>query len=204
MKKKELEMLLQDVPSYQKPLPNLEQYVTPADIAADVVFIAHQFGDIKNKVVIDLGCGTGIFAVAAAITGAEKVIGIDIEKKCVKNASKYAQRKDLSIQFLVKDIGDVDIKADTILMNPPFGAQKSNYQADRTFIEKACDSGKVIYSLHLTETLSFLRKLVISLGGKITYVKKYAFPIKRSFDFHTKRRKDFEVSLLRIVASPEK
>ena len=53
MKKKELEILLQKVPSFDKPSPGLEQYLTPADIAADIVFIAHQFGDVKNKTVLE-------------------------------------------------------------------------------------------------------------------------------------------------------
>jgi len=61
MKKKELEILLQKVPSFEKPVPHFEQYLTPASIAADIIFTAHQFGDIENKTVIDLGCGTGIF-----------------------------------------------------------------------------------------------------------------------------------------------
>ena len=59
MKKKELEILLQKVPSFEKPVPHFEQYLTPAGIAADIIFTAHQFGDIENKTVIDLGCGTG-------------------------------------------------------------------------------------------------------------------------------------------------
>ena len=61
MKKKELEILLQGVPSFDKPIPHLEQYLTSASIAADIIFTAHQFGDIKDKTVLDLGCGTSIF-----------------------------------------------------------------------------------------------------------------------------------------------
>jgi putative methylase len=57
MKKKELEILLQKVPSPINPQPTLEQYTTPASIAADIIFIAHQFGDIYEKTVLDLGCG---------------------------------------------------------------------------------------------------------------------------------------------------
>ena len=67
MKKKKFEMILQQVPHPIKPLPHLEQYMTPASIVADVLFLAYHWGDIKDKTIIDLGCGTGIFAVGAAL-----------------------------------------------------------------------------------------------------------------------------------------
>ena len=43
MKKKELEMILQKIPTFEKPSPELEQYLTPAGIAADIIFTAHPF-----------------------------------------------------------------------------------------------------------------------------------------------------------------
>ena len=33
--------------------------------------------DLKNKTVIDYGCGSGILAIAAALLGAKKVVGVD-------------------------------------------------------------------------------------------------------------------------------
>ena len=133
MKKKELEILLQQVPSFERPVPYLEQYLTPANIAAEIISLVYQFGDIKNKTVVDLGCGTGIFSMGAALTGAEKVIGIDIDKYSIGVAKKHAEQKNLEITYLVKDIVDVDIKCDTVIMNPPFGAQKSNQKADMNY-----------------------------------------------------------------------
>ena len=95
MKKKELEIILQKVPEFEKPSPALEQYITPAGIAADIIYIAHQYGDIENKVVFDLGCGTGIFAIGATLTGAKTVIGFDIDKKSIEKAKKYAEKNRL-------------------------------------------------------------------------------------------------------------
>ena len=129
MKKRTLEILLQQVPPPEKPSPRLEQYLTPATIAADIVFTACLWGDIEQKTVMDLGCGTGIFAVGAALTGAKKVIGIDIDKKVIITAKEYAKKKNLTIHFMVKDISKVIKKCDTVLMNPPFGAQKGNLKA---------------------------------------------------------------------------
>ena len=199
MKKKELEILLQKVPSFDKPSPGLEQYLTPADIAADIVFIAHQFGDIGNKIVLDLGCGTGIFSVGAALTGAKKVVGIDVDKNCIELAREYAKKNNLEITFLVQDVKDVKIKCDTVIMNPPFGAQKSNKKADRKFIEKGFEVANVLYSIHLAKTVPFIEKMVSSLGGKIDCSKDYVFPIKWTYDFHEKKVMNYDVTMLRIT-----
>jgi len=199
MKIKELEILLQKVPNFDNPSPNLEQYLTPANIAADIIFIAFQFGDIEDRVVFDLGCGTGIFAIGALITGAKKVFGFDIDKKIIEKAREYAKSNSLKIKFLEKDISDIVEKCDTILMNPPFGAQKSNLNADRKFIEKGFEISNVIYSIHLTKTIPFIEKMVKSLKGEINYSKNYNFQMKHTFDFHERRISEYKVSLLRIL-----
>jgi len=199
MKKKELEIFLQKIPDFEKPKPGLEQYVTPAGIVADIIFIAFQMGDIENKKVLDLGCGTGIFSVGACVLGAKKITGIDLDEDAIKIAKKYANENKLKIDFIVKDVKDVDILCDTVIMNPPFGAQKSNINADRRFIEKAFNKAKVIYSLHLTKTLPFIEKMVSSLKGNIDLTKEYGFPIKHSQSFHAKKVVFFDVTLLRIL-----
>ncbi len=199
MKKKELEIFLQSIPDFVKPKPDLEQYITSAGIVADIIFIAFQMGDIENKNVLDLGCGTGIFSVGAYIAGAKKVIGLDLDEEAIKTAKKFADENKLNIDFIVKDIKDADIIYDTVFMNPPFGAQKSNLNADRKFIEKAFESGKVIYSLHLTKTIPFIEKIISALKGTIDFKKDYKFPIKHSQSFHAKKIVFFEVSLIRIL-----
>lgn len=199
MRRKELEMILQKVPIFRDPSPNLEQYLTPANIAADIIFTAYQFGDIEGKIVVDLGCGTGIFAVGLYITGAKKIVGIDVDKKSIEIAKKHAEDNNLDVDFYVKDVKDVKEKCDTVIMNPPFGAQKSNKKADRKFIERGFEISSVLYSLHLSKTISFIDKLVSSLGGKIEYSKDYVFPIKSAFEFHNKRVVNFDVTLLRII-----
>ncbi len=199
MKKRTLEILLQHIPPPTKPIPNLEQYLTPANIASDIIFTAHQWGDIDNKKVIDLGCGTGIFAIGAALTGAKKVIGYDIDKNVITTAKEYAKKNNLTIQFVTKDIAKVTTKADTVVMNPPFGAQKSNLKADQRFLKKGFEIASVMYSLHLKKTLPYLERMILSLGGEITYEKDYVFPIKWTFDFHDKEIVPYDVTLLRVV-----
>jgi putative methylase len=203
MKQKQLEMLLQKVPQLQTPRPQLEQYMTPAPIAADILFTAYLAGDIENKTIIDLGCGTGIFAVGASLMGAKVVIGVDIDEHAISAAKKYAEDNTLPIHYHTQDITTVDLPCDTVLMNPPFGAQKSNQNADRKFLEKAFQISDVIYSLHLKKTVSFLEKMITAMNGAITDKKDYLFPIKAMFDFHQKQVSTYQVSLLRTLTRPQ-
>ena len=198
MKQKELEILLQKVPTYKRPNPFIEQYMTPANIAADIIYIACQFNDIQDKKVIDLGCGTGIFSFGAKLTNAKEVTGIDVDGEPIKIAKAYAKENNQNIKFFIKDVKDIDIKCDTVLMNPPFGAQKGNRWADRKFIEKGFEISKIIYSLHLSKTIPFVEKLVSALNGEINFKKEYIFPIKQTYFFHKKKMEKLDVTLLRI------
>lgn len=199
MKQRQLEILLQKVPKPTIPKPQLEQYMTTAPIAADILFTAFQWGDIENKTVVDLGCGTGIFSVGAIYMGAKKVLGFDIDKNLIAVAKKYATANTLPITYSVKEVAAVKTTCDTVLMNPPFGAQKGNNKADRKFLEKAFEISRVIYSLHLKNTIFFLEKMINALEGKISYQKDYSFPIKWMFTFHTKEVIAYDVTLLRIT-----
>ncbi|MEA2054205.1 MAG: METTL5 family protein [Candidatus Thermoplasmatota archaeon] len=200
MKKKELEMILQKVSGIENPSPSLEQYQTPAGITADILFNA--YGDINGKEVIDLGCGTGIFCIGAALLGAKKVVGIDIDKSAVETAEKQANElvgEENDITFIVKDVENVSVKADVVIMNPPFGSQRSNRNADRIFLKKGLEIAPIVYSTHLKKTIPFIKTLISSLDGEITFSRDYSFPIKRMFAFHRKRMATYDVTLLRIA-----
>lgn len=202
MKKKQLEIFLQQTPKFINPKENLEQYQTPAVIAADLLFFAYQHHDIQNKIVVDLGCGTGILSFGAAVLNARKVIGIDIDEKSISIAKEFAKDKRLSITFLQKDISSVDALADTVIMNPPFGAQKTNLHADQIFLKKGLTTASVIYSLHLSKTVPFLTRFLQKNKASIDTVLEGSFPLKAQFKFHKKLVENVSVSILRIIRTP--
>lgn len=52
--------------------------------------------DIKNKCVVDFGCGSGIILVAASSLGAKRIIGIDRYQRCLdRSAHTLTQYKDI-------------------------------------------------------------------------------------------------------------
>lgn len=196
-KKKHLEMAIQKVPKHPNPKVDLEQYSTPATIAADLLWNAYSLGDIADRKVMDLGCGTGIFAIASKLLGAASAIGVDIDKDSTDLASSYCG----DVDFICSDICDLenDFDVDTIFQNPPFGSQKNAKKgADLKFISKAVElSPKVLYSFHMASTEEFLISYFEKNDLEITHIFRYNFPIPKIYEFHTRESANVEVIVIR-------
>lgn len=196
-KKKHLEMAIQKVPKHPNPKVDLEQYSTPATIAADLLWNAYSLGDIADKKVMDLGCGTGIFAIASKLLGAASAIGVDIDKDSIDLASSYCG----DVNFICSDICylENDFDVDTIFQNPPFGSQKNAKKgADLKFISKAIElSPKVLYSFHMASTEEFLISYFEKNDLEITHIFRYNFPIPKIYEFHTRESANVEVIVIR-------
>lgn len=196
-KKKHLEMAIQKVPKHPNPKVDLEQYSTPATIAADLLWNAYSLGDIADKKVMDLGCGTGIFAIASKLLDAASAIGVDIDKDSTDLASSYCG----DVDFICSDICDLenDFDVDTIFQNPPFGSQKNAKKgADLKFISKAIElSPKVLYSFHMASTEEFLISYFEKNDLEITHIFRYNFPIPKIYEFHTRESANVEVIVIR-------
>ncbi len=200
-RKKHLEIALQRVPRHPSPKLDLEQYATPAGIAADVLWNAYSLGDISGKKVVDLGCGTGIFAIGAALLGAREAVGVDIDPDATVVAEVQAREMEVgeAARFISTDVQFFSESADTVIQNPPFGAQKAHRkEADRIFLAKSMETAPVVYSFHLAETEQFVENFVGSLGASVTHKFYYKFQIPHTYAFHTKEKMEFDVVVLRI------
>jgi putative methylase len=197
MRKKELEIKLQKLKSFEEPKAKLEQYRTPADVASSLLWNAHFNGDIADKVVCDLGCGTGTLAIGAKLLGAGEVIGIDSDPDAVGVAKENANDMNLDILFKVEDVENADIEADTVLQNPPFGSQKKGN--DRPFIVKSLEIAPVVYSFHMTETEDFVEKFVEKSGGRVTEKARLDLSLPRTMPWHEKKSESIRVTLYRFV-----
>lgn len=201
VKKKKLEIILSQIAWPMELKPSLEQYMTPATIAADILFIAYSRGDISDKRVIDLGSGSGIFTIGCAITGANEVIGLDIDRKmCVtarKNASEIIpDNNEVRCEFIQCDVATIPLKCefDTCIMNPPFGSQRRH--SDRPFIASAVSIARNIYSLHNAVTTEFVLEYYTRLGAYAEVLENYIFPIPYMFPFHKKEYMMIETVLI--------
>ncbi len=205
MKKKELELILSRLEEIKEPKVSLEQYTIPSSLAAEILNFAFLNGDIKDKVVFDLGCGTGRLALGAALLGAKLVLGIDLDKKVIKQAKKnlLLLKKEFNLEnvfFLVADVENFWGKCDTVIQNPPFGCKKRH--ADRIFLKKALECGKVIYSLHRNgykKTQEFILNFVKTLGGKVEKILRMKFFLPAIFNFHQKPKVRYDVNLYKII-----
>jgi putative methylase len=200
MKLKRLEMTLQRVDGFSSPRPALEQYQTPAPLAARLLFHALMKGDIEGKVVCDLGSGTGVLAIGAALLGAASVKGIDVDKKAVDIAYANAELLDADVKFIVADVKDQTLPevlslCDTVIMNPPFGAQKVH--ADRPFIDLAISVAPVIYSIFNAGSTQFIKTYTTD-RAEIDERVGGVFAMKRTFSFHTQDIQEIGVEILRL------
>lgn len=201
-RKKHLEMMLQNIPSHPKPKVGLEQYTTPSVIASDLVWNAYSLGDIEGKNILDLGCGTGIFAIACALMGADSSCGVDIDNDSIDLAKEVSNKlKTNNVKFTVSDINEFNESSNvnTIFQNPPFGSQKNAEKgSDLIFVQKALElNPDVLYSFHMASTEEFLVNFYHKNGFDITHIFRYKFPIPKIYEFHTHEKQFVEVIVLR-------
>ena len=196
MKKKDLEIRLERVRPFKEPSAALEQYPTPATIASDILFSAYANGDVAERIVNDLGCGTGIFAIGAKLLDAEKVRGYDVSSSALAIARENADTLGTEIEFIETDISKVNDRADTTFMNPPFGCQ--NEHADRPFLQKAMELSDSIYSIHMANTIGFLEDFAASYGREIIARATYNYNIPHTFSFHSKTRQKVDIVVVNI------
>ncbi|HJJ27167.1 MAG TPA: methyltransferase, partial [Methanocorpusculum sp.] len=85
---------------------------------------------------------------------------------------------------------------DTVIMNPPFGAQKEH--ADRPFIETALRAAPVVWGLFNKGTIPFL-KAYTKESAEITDMVSAKLNIPKQFFFHTKDSLEIPVEIVRMV-----
>ena len=210
--RKALAMALSRIQDHDEPKSGLEQVRTPGDIAADMILEGAAEGDIVGRVVVDLGCGTGVLAIGAALAGAKRVVGIDVDKAAVEAATREAKRAgvDDRVTWHVADVATLEPEAvrawadgrvDTVLMNPPFGADLGSRArgGDRVFLALAFRLAARVMSLHLAETERFLVAFARDAGYEAGTFGTVAFPVPARFAHHRQEVKTVRVGVYRFV-----
>ncbi|KAK3233025.1 hypothetical protein CYMTET_56642 [Cymbomonas tetramitiformis] len=205
MKLKQLQSFLEDLDVFDSPNIELEQYPTTPHLAAQALFTACSYGDIEDQSVVDLGCGCGVLSVASTLMGAGHVIGVDIDESALAIAQGNVEEfEDMHIDLVQCDIVNnmqqlSRLKADTVVMNPPFGTRCKG--ADIAFLKAGfAIASKAVYSLHKSSTRAHvLRVAETELGAtKAEVVAEMRYDISASYKFHKEKSKDIAVDFLRF------
>jgi putative methylase len=128
------------------------------------------------------------------LLGACRVAGIDIDPGAIETAKRNAERFGLAVEFSVADIvaaAKVARPFDTVVMNPPFGAQKKH--ADRPFIDAALATGDVVYAIFNAGSLPFVETYV---QGRAVIEETVACSIELPHTFAHHRRERVEIEAL--------
>ena len=183
--------LLEPIPS---PSRASEQVGTPPELACELLYRALARGDLAGRRVADLGCGSGILAIGAARLGAQEVVAIDADPEAVAAARGNSERASVSVRFLVGPVTTCTGAVDTVVMNPPFGAQRRH--ADRPFWETAyAIARRRIYAFALAASRTFIADSAVARGARVEAIEPVLWRYPRTFPHHRKRSVDLPVDL---------
>ena len=221
---------------FEEPRAGLEQYHTPAELAAHIVHVADLQGDIEERTVLDLGSGTGMLSLAAALRGPTRVVGVELDPAALRTARENERRVGTytDVEWVRGDATNPPLRrreADrreasdgasgserserhasraaersaaasredtTVLMNPPFGAQRGNEHADREFLVTAARLADVSYSVHNAGSREFVEAFAADEGGEVTHAFRAELELPHQFEFHTDAERTLDAEVFRI------
>jgi putative methylase len=191
------------VAGFKNPQAALEQYPTPPELAAHVVHIADLNDDIGGRTVVDLGAGTGMFTLGAALRGPSRAIGVEIDRDALLIARENRRRVGTrtEIHWVHADATGAPIRPSgptTVVMNPPFGAQNGNEHADRAFLSTAADIADISYSVHNAGSRAFVESFAADNAGEVTHAFAAEFDLDNQFDHHAADRAEIDTEVFRI------
>lgn len=207
--KKEFIFRIQNTETFIDPKVELEQYSIDASCAVDIIYIAgFEFNDINQKIIVDLGAGTGRLSIATTFFKPAYVLSVDIDLSALFILKKNIKKLQLeNIIFpICTDVKYFEISKFllpnsqiTTIMNPPFGVKKRT--ADRIFLERAFAFSNIVYSIHLANkgVHNFISNFIRKYNWKIDYVLPFNMILERSFQFHEQKKKKINVNLYRFI-----
>jgi len=201
--KTQLAQQLAVVAGFDDPRVDLEQYRTPPDIAAHLIHTADLHGDIEDRIVVDLGTGTGMLALGAVLRGPKTVVGVDLDPEPLGTAQANERRvaATAEVEWVRGDATAAPLCPDgptTVVMNPPFGAQSGNEHADRGFLATAAEIADVSYSIHNRGSEEFVEAFATDNAGDVTHAFEAELDLPRQFEFHDDDRRTIPVEVFRI------
>jgi predicted RNA methylase len=201
MKLKNIISSLESLETFSSPKDYLEQYQTPPSIAGEMIHYISNNYSLNNYSIADLGCGTGILGISAALCGCKNVFLFDIDEEALDIAKNNIEQLELedNIQIIQMDVNQLrqcnklNKYFDLVITNPPFGIRSEN-GADIEFLKTAsyiCNN--TIFSLHKFSTINFLKKFYNKNGINDIKSFKIEYNLPKTYKFQKKKEKNIDV-----------
>lgn len=202
LSRSELARTLQSIPAFSEPDARLEQVTTPAEAAATLLLDALGRGDIAGRSVVDLGSGTGRLAIGAALLGAAPVTGIEVDAEAVVVARSSSRRLGARIDWEVAEVDGSELRGATVVMNPPFGAQRRG--ADRPFWRSALAGrgDRAVYAFSLSDSRSFIEARAVERTARVEARRPVPWDLPRTFAHHRRASRSLSVDLWVLRRDP--
>jgi len=202
VRKRDLEILLSRIPPHPRPRVELEQYATPAHLAARMLWVAaYTYRDLPAGVVLDLGAGTGRLGLGAALVGSEYVVLVDVDRGALRVALEASRELgvDARVEAVCGDATRVALarRADCALQNPPFGVHRRG--ADVAFLEAALSLSRRVYSVHKAETVSYVLRRCREAGAEAEPLFEDVVRLPPTMPHHYKREHRVRVVVIRAA-----
>lgn len=149
-------------------------------------FHARKLGKVAGKDFLELGCGSGIVSLFAALKGAKKVVAVDINKDAVANTTANFKKYKLRTAkaFHSNLFSKVAGKFDVIVFNLPYhgnkpkdllerGVADEGYKTMRRFLKQAGRFLKIGGEMHVGFSTSGDTKLLMRT------IKENGFQVKK-------------------------
>lgn len=199
--RRQLAIQLERVKGFDHPEERLEQYTIDAEAAADLLWMMKSENpELPSRVVLDLGCGTGILALGAAMLGAALAVGVDVDSSALEKARQSARELGVASQtdWVRARVPMVSLRADLVVQNPPFGVKRRG--SDRAFLEAALQSGKIAYSVHFAALSGreYLQRFIEQHGGNLSSIIPITVKIRHTLPQHRKRLHEVRAEIYKI------
>jgi putative methylase len=200
--RRQLAIQLEKVPGFMSPDERLEQYSLDAEAAANLLWtVKNETTDLASTRVLDLGCGTGILTLGAALIGASLAVGVDLDSRALERAHKMAHQLDVDSRtdWVRARIPEVSVKSDLVVQNPPFGVKRRG--SDLQFLKAALSSSRLTYSIHLASQSGreYLQRFIEQHGGTLSGIIPITVRIRHTLPKHRKRLHNVNAEIYKIT-----
>jgi Predicted RNA methylase len=151
-------------------------------------------GQVRGKRVVDLGCGTGRFCVAAAYLGAECIcVELDVRNSYHLRTVQWNNK----INIVQAQVPKVGLRGDLVVQNPPFGVKRKH--ADLEFLSLALKIAPAVYSIHKDSPglRTRLKRLAQREGFSLEALEE-AYPLRAQYPDHRRVMRQVNVLIVRM------